>query len=163
MKVCIRCKEEKLMADFNANSRQSDGRDIYCRECARLKLKAWRAENFEQYTQSRRTRLVKQWHKALWKSARKSASDRNLEFNLSPEDVLELYEEQGGRCFWFNLELKPSEVPRDPRQPSLDRLDNSKGYIMDNVVLTCLAANLGRCITPRSEWERFLELLREEI
>ena len=49
------------------------------------------------------------------------------------------------------------EVHRDPFAPSLDRLDNNRGYHDDNVVICCWAANAARGVASA---ERFREWLR---
>jgi hypothetical protein len=58
--------------------------------------------------------------------------------------VLELFEKQNGLCYWFKVKLQPSSEPKYPWQPSLDRLDRTKGYEPENVVLACYSANIGR-------------------
>lgn len=64
--------------------------------------------------------------------------------SLTEQDVLEQYAAQDGKCFWFGVEMIPSVGIRDPQRPSIDRLDNSRGYTPDNIVLACIAANVGR-------------------
>ena len=61
--------------------------------------------------------------------------------------------------FWF----RPDPRARFPAKPSVDRLDNSKPHSLENCVLTCFAANIGRNSTPRREWEGFLLGLRGVI
>lgn len=35
-KVCHRCGEEKSLLDFNVNSSNKDGYDLYCRDCRKI-------------------------------------------------------------------------------------------------------------------------------
>jgi hypothetical protein len=51
--------------------------------------------------------------------------------------------EQPMLCPYLGLDLEPS-AKKSLRQPSLDRIDNSKGYTPENTRLTCLAWNLLR-------------------
>lgn len=37
MKICCRCKQEKLLFDFNKKSSNPDGLERYCKECHRAK------------------------------------------------------------------------------------------------------------------------------
>ena len=32
-KICVKCKQEKSMLEFNKNSRSADCRHSYCKEC----------------------------------------------------------------------------------------------------------------------------------
>lgn len=74
---------------------------------------------------------------------------------VTKEKVFELFEESKLICYYCK---KPTRVVyeyvRDPRQWSLERLDNSMGHNSDNVVLSCLQCNLKRrCMNP----ERYLK------
>lgn len=78
---------------------------------------------------------------AKWRAPR-----RNLSFELTLDDVRHLYESQRGRCAISGRKLgwerKGSpQYHKAPYAPSLDRLDNSKGYVHGNVRLACVAAN----------------------
>lgn len=70
-----------------------------------------------------------------------------------------LYEEQEGLCRWFRIPLE-TELDRGLRQISLDRLDCSRGYTQDNVVLACRSANFARNDEDPSVFNKFIDLLR---
>jgi hypothetical protein len=74
-------------------------------------------------------------------------------------DINEMFEGQNGLCYWFNIPLIPSTQTKHPQQPSLDRLDGTKGYIKDNVVLCCYSANIGRNETDIETWKNFISLI----
>lgn len=74
-----------------------------------------------------------------------------------------LFEKQSGLCHWFGVPLVPCASRRDPQHPSLDRLDPSKGYTRDNVVLTCLAANAGRSDNTTERFLAFVTTLRSSL
>ena len=52
---------------------------------------------------------------------------------------------QNNKCYWFNIELEIDSIEgsRNPSKLTIDRLDCTKGYSKDNVVITCYAANCG--------------------
>lgn len=78
-------------------------------------------------------------------SCRKSAKARGLECDLSLEFVTKLAEPMV--CSVSKLPLrwdKDGDSFRNPWAPSIDRLDNSRGYHEDNVRLVCCAFNIMR-------------------
>jgi len=57
-----------------------------------------------------------------------------------------LFFEQNGRCAYLKTIIDPMDVfiPNHPLAPSVDRIDNSLGYIRDNVVIATRFANRGK-------------------
>ena len=64
--------------------------------------------------------------------------------NLRLKDVEALKEKQSNRCAACNIELLWCYEPKDTRQFSVDRIDNTKGHTCDNVRLACLECNRKR-------------------
>ena len=58
-------------------------------------------------------------------------------------------------CYWLNIPIDFTMEDR-LRKPSLDRLDNSIGYRVDNVVLTTVFANTGRRDATVEEMLKFI-------
>ena len=79
----------------------------------------------------------------LYYSARKKASSRGLVFALDFEDVL--HKVALGRCavtgIPFDMRLKPSKWCDLPFRASLDRIDNTIGYVPTNVQVVCKIYN----------------------
>jgi hypothetical protein len=77
------------------------------------------------------------------------------------EDLKEQFEQQGGRCYWLELELNPDDIfiSNYPLAISADRLDGSKGYIKGNVVITCRLINLGRGRWPAEQFKQVIALI----
>ena len=69
---------------------------------------------------------------------------RRHKCNLRMKDILELKEQQGNRCAACNIELLWCYEPKDSRQFSVDRVDNTRGHTGDNIRLTCLECNRKR-------------------
>ena len=65
------------------------------------------------------------------------ADSRGIEFNLSLRKVKKLLSTK--KCYISGVEL--NKVQKDDNQLTFDRLDNSKGYIDDNVVACSLRMN----------------------
>lgn len=69
----------------------------------------------------------------------------NLDLFVNRNNVLEIFRSSGLNCYYCKeFTLIIYEYVRDPKQWTLDRLDNSLGHNRDNVVLSCLRCNLRR-------------------
>lgn len=68
-----------------------------------------------------------------------NAKNRNLEWKLNPEYLNRLWQKQNGLCFYtgFTLDKQSNSL----FTVSLDRIDNSKGYIPGNVCFCCKIVN----------------------
>jgi hypothetical protein len=61
------------------------------------------------------------------------------------QDVVDLFRRSVGACYYCHQSvLILYQHVRDPRQWTLERLDNSQGHNRDNVELACLSCNLRR-------------------
>lgn len=109
--------------------------------------KKWRTDNREynkamqyNYYKSTRGRVVDFHH-----AAKRRAKKKKIEFELSTDFIVEMWEKQNGKCALTQIEfLIPQERTggkASPFAPSIDRIDSSKGYEKDNVRLVCVAVN----------------------
>lgn len=69
---------------------------------------------------------------SIWGRIRSSAKKRNLEFSITIKDGWELFEKQDHKCALTGLPIKIGEG-RNRCSASIDRIDNTKGYIKDNI------------------------------
>jgi len=145
-KICSVCEVLKPVKDFKKGISYLDGYSTKCKKC-----------EYEICTDSRKAYVVKNWAKILFLQAKKH---NKYDFDIDEQFILELYDKQNGKCFWFNVDLKPSNEAKYPWQPSLDRLDREKGYTKDNVVLACYSANIGRNICSKEMFDEFIEDIR---
>ena len=148
-KLCSHCLEIKTVDCYRKNITYKDGYNNKCKKC-----------EYEICTDSRKAYLVKNWAKILFLHAKKHSK---YDFDIDEQFVSELYEKQNGKCFWFNVDLQPSNEAKYPWQPSLDRLDREKGYTRDNVVLACYTANIGRNTSDEATFSLFVEDLKKAL
>lgn len=66
-----------------------------------------------------------------WKQILESARTRNLPVEITAQEAWELFQSQGGRCALSGLPIKFGY--KSESTASLDRIDNSKGYIPGNL------------------------------
>jgi hypothetical protein len=158
-KTCKICGETKSVEDFYESQR-----GLKCKTCTleitreykrrrRIDSDFRKSEGIKQ--KERRVRL---WQNTLIHDSK----FRGLEHNITVKDINDIFEKQKGLCFWFKVPLIPSNFSKHPQQPSLDRIDRTKGYTKDNVVLTCYSANIGRNENDVETWKKFLSLLFNE-
>ena len=85
--------------------------------------------------------------------SRARAKDKKIAHDITKHDVAQMYMQSGGRCPYIKV---PFVLEKGSRYNiSVDRIDSSKGYTKDNIMIICDWANKakGTC-TP----EEFLEL-----
>lgn len=68
----------------------------------------------------------------LWYLAKQRAFRKNLEFTIQPHDVV-----IPATCPY----LKKPLVPKTAYAPSIDRVDNTRGYVKDNIEIISKRAN----------------------
>lgn len=78
-------------------------------------------------------------------AAKHRAAKRHLPFDLTEKWALEQIERQGFKCALTGIPFQAEDD--DPGRlrayaPSLDRIDCSKGYTVDNVRIVCVAVNI---------------------
>lgn len=87
------------------------------------------------------------------------------EVTLTPEDLVTMYTEQEGKCYWSNLPLDPkyNKIKHHPFAISPERLDNSGPYSKENVRLCRRMFNLGRMAFPENDFQEAMNELKKEF
>lgn len=150
-KKCGMCKLEKTLKSFNKNQNR-------CRSCQK-KVRAERSpDKTSQYNEQKRIAANAKYHtdeefrkrllqeqreyrlkypeKDIFRHAKKRAPRKGLEFNITESDVI-----IPDRCPLLGIELKVGKDSITDNSPTLDRIDNSKGYIKGNVWVISNRAN----------------------
>lgn len=73
-------------------------------------------------------------NKTYWNSQIKSALKRNLEFSITMKDIWNLYLKQNKKCSLTGSNIYFTKNGRN-QTASIDRIDSSKGYTIDNIQL----------------------------
>ena len=80
----------------------------------------------------------------VWR-ARRRAKLKGIEFSIDPEAVIERVVR--GRCEATGVPFRLENASRSPWRPTIDRIDNSLGYSMDNIQITCLMYNYSKNVS----------------
>lgn len=98
----------------------------------------------------------------LWRNLRESANSRGIEFDLTPKDIddigIPLTCPILGMPIYFHREMAQDD------SISFDRIDSSKGYTRDNLVIISLRANKLKSDATLHEMEsivNFYKMLEE--
>jgi hypothetical protein len=160
MKTCSKCNLIKEENDFYRPKRSS-----ICKSCHLEITKNYKREKrlnpefVKNEGLKQKERRIRLWQKTLLNDCKY----RNHEVDIDVDYIDFLFEKQNGKCYWFGVDLIPSNIKKHPQQPSLDRLDNNLGYVRDNVILSCYSANIGRNETDKNIWVDFIKQIKPNI
>ena len=115
---CTSCGKMQAFKNFHKHATCKYGVNTVCKSCRKPRSK----KDYE-------TKTIEY---KLWHSAKTRADRFNKEFNITIEDIV-----VQNKCPVFGVEY----VSNTPYAPSLDRLDNSKGYVKGNIIVMSKRAN----------------------
>lgn len=125
--------------------------------------KKWQLKNKDRLPIYRKTYREKiTWSKRLFTYCKGKNKHiyNNPNIDFDDKYIEFLFEKQKGKCYWFNISLDINSRNRNPLKPSIDRLDNTKGYMKDNIVLCSMVSNLGRSTTEVTEWIEIINMIK---
>lgn len=170
-KRCPYCDTVKGVDEFYvSNSGTRPKISNYCKPCCSRRMTKYNRENHERVKQRKRESYHKHKHKRvvdkerskqdrqrargrirgrmydLFASARDRAKKKGVPFELTRDYLLDLWCEQQGDCALTGITMRFDVGNGDSRfmpfNISLDRIVPSRGYVVGNVRLVCVAANL---------------------
>lgn len=141
-RTCKDCGELKRCSDFHKARRFKDGLAIYCIPCARARQRATPNRS----ATSLAYRVAHPLQKMVY-SVRSSAKKRGLACTITPEDIF-----VPERCPVLGIPLVQSvgTKSRVDGTVTIDRIDNSKGYVPGNIMVVSWRANRLKKVTRRS-------------
>jgi len=167
-KECSICREAKLLSDFQKHAGCALGVRPECKIC----LRNIRADYRESYKQ-RHNKNNRGYYRRraedyslnpglyLLDIARKRAKKFSLEFNISDSDI-----HVPERCPITGVKLAIFVTDRSEsyrNAASLDRVDNSKGYIVGNVRVISRMANMMKRDLTIETAEKLIQYMKGEI
>lgn len=175
--ICLQCKIEKSIDFINKNG--------ICKECAKinnriyyiknrsnlicktmkhynenkdkiaLKRKQHRVENNEALNKGRRERNVLNKEKILLAMAKNRSKNKNIEFNLTIEDI-----KIPEICPVLGIPIFRDRGRGDDNSPSIDRIDNTKGYIKGNICVISRRANTIKSCGSLEDHQKVIDYIK---
>jgi hypothetical protein len=85
---------------------------------------------------------------------------KNIDTTITLDDLMKQYHHQNGKCFYSGRPLAIELRTKSLNSLSIDRINSSKGYTPDNIVLCCSIVNIMKLDTPEDE---FIRLCRDIV
>lgn len=132
-----KCGKILDVSEFHSDKYNTDGLQSCCKTCHIGRQKS---------AYSKYTGCIKK----LLKDARGRAKKKNKKFDITYDDIDELYKLQNGKCAITQLEMQHDHMTErkegdhhiiNQTNMSIDRIDNSVGYVKSNIQLVCAVVN----------------------
>ena len=128
-KACTKCGIEKEYTEEFFSKREHGKLRADCRTC------------YNKYYRDNNHKYLKA---SMVYDAKERAKKKNMDFNLVKKDIH--FPEV---CPVFNIKLEHGRKDWK-NSPTIDRIDNTKGYLIDNcIVVSCLANTIKNSATPK--------------
>jgi hypothetical protein len=119
MKKCAKCKEVKPLEEFHNNKKMKQGKTSYCKNCNNKSIKEYKRTLIGNakaiYTHQKQSSKIRGHHPPAY------AKQDFVDFLLSNKKYINLHSE------WVESGYENSLIP------SVDRIDDYKGYSLDNI------------------------------
>lgn len=153
---CLNCGKKWTI--FVRKELKSSKRKIFCNECT-LKLSNWEKKKIkmqkvegyrEIYLSQKRKDFIKSYIRHLYERTKDRALKNNIEFNIDIEDII-----IPEYCPILETPLIIGTKDNYEYSPSIDRIDNSKGYIKGNISIISKKANSMKNSATLEELQKF--------
>ena len=156
--LCHDCGEYKDVSYFGRHSdmKLRDYHNGICKDC-QVKRKKQIEPNKTSALRLKQV-LTQRYH-----GAKERAEKQGLEFNLTLDYLLELWNEQKGICALSGLQMTYERYNgRIGTNISIDKIDRDRGYVMGNVQLVCMACNQIKSDLSEEEMYNFCKKIVEQ-
>ena len=152
--ICKTCGKTTLKPKNEVNRQTKNGRtEFYCNlKCAGKNSKNIKHltkfhDNFTKVKYTRQSDSLSNF-RSYMKNIIKNSKYRNKEYDVDLKYLKDLWESQNGICPFTNKKLlirtHSNKDKKNPYQASIDRIDNTKGYIKGNIRFVSLMFNYAR-------------------
>ena len=151
-KTCSTCKEPLPKENFCKNKRTFDGLNFVCFGCQRKHNNKYRVSEKGRVAQYNSVRRYVNTAKGLFIVYRNSSKRRKLEFSLTKEYFQSIFNKTV--CIYCN-----DKIPT----VSLDRIDNSRGYVRDNIAPCCGICNFMKQSLSQTDFFTHIKKIHENF
>ncbi len=149
-KFCNGCKQEKDLSEFTDRKYKKSGnvgKYFVCKSCKQINNRKWALST------------KGGWVSTMLTKAKTRSKEKNIEFNITKEDInIPEYCPVLG----IKIEKNPDAITKNsPNLPTLDRVDNNKGYIKGNIKVISYRANALKNNATLEELEMVINYMRE--
>lgn len=106
---------------------------------------------------------IKNWEKVLLTGCKKRAKEECYICDLTPNDILDQFKFQNGKCYWFGNTLKISNQKKFLSKPSIDKLNPNGNYTKQNIVISSYFANIARQNTDIKLWKNTVMKIKKSL
>lgn len=168
-KYCRICKNTKPIEEMVKATCYKDGVSTICKECKRKHFYSNRNEILKrrkEYLQKNGDKIRKQnveyrrrtKNSVLMSNAKRRAKIKDLDFNLTIEDIV-----IPEFCPVLGIKIDTDNNKLNPSSPTVDRIDNTKGYVKGNVRVISWRANFIKSDSTIDEMEKVLQYMKGNI
>ncbi|MGO4890417.1 hypothetical protein ACJ2A9_21935 [Anaerobacillus sp. MEB173] len=170
-KLCANCNTLKDVTEFHKNKRNKDGLHSYCKECnykkAQLFNKLKGKENIKKAKEKQINSGYFKYGKGAVINMSNSANKRGITFDLTESELQKWWKDTEDSCSYCGVNVEEYRELRDMilnyvgndwhinrfkkffklenhskiNDMTIDRVDNSKGYSIKNIVKSCWLCN----------------------
>ena len=156
IRKCINCGKE-FSVNINKN-RNTSRQQLFCCDCI-SSLTNWERKTIKMkkfpearnlYLQQKRDEFLRNYIKQILLRTKKRAESKNIDFNLDESDII-----IPKVCPILEVPLIIGTKGNYEYSPSIDRIDNTKGYIKGNVQIISKKANSMKNSASQEELIKF--------
>lgn len=126
-KKCSKCGEVQVLSQFRKDARNRSGYGATCKACASEYMKTYYSTTSA----------------GIYNRLRDSASSQYKPFHISSDEFADWWARQKQECHYCEQALTLSKSRTHKlTDKTFDRKNSTKGYILDNIVLSCRRCNL---------------------
>lgn len=150
-KQCTKCGEQKPFDAFHKNKKNKDGLRSRCKSCVYIAQKKHIESSYQNFLKDR---LLQ---------SEKRAKIKGFLHTITIDDLLHIWDLQRGLCSYTHSSLQHTVghayYNKNPYAVSIDRIDSTRGYTLDNIQLICGHVNTMKGQLTESDFFEFVHAI----